>query len=59
MPSRHVDIVNSFVANTIAVLTEFAAPDRLSAALDKLNALQEVAVPGTREALGRESPRYG
>jgi hypothetical protein len=54
-----VDIVNSFVANTIAVLTEFAPPDRLGAALDKLYALQEAAVPGTREAQGRASHRYG
>jgi hypothetical protein len=43
----------------VAVLTEFVAPERLPAALDKLQALQEAAVPGTSEALRGEGPRYG
>ena len=41
------------------VLTEFARPDRLGAALDKFQAFREAVLPGTREARGRESRRYG
>ena len=41
----HVSLVNALVTNTIAVMTEFVPPERLSAALDKLRALQAAAVP--------------
>jgi hypothetical protein len=53
----HVSLVNALVTNAISVATEFVPPDRLPAALDKLRALQAAAVPGTREALGREGQR--
>jgi hypothetical protein len=55
----HVSIVDAFVVSTINVLTEFAPPDRLGAALDKFQAFREAVLPGTREARGRESRRYG
>jgi hypothetical protein len=55
----HVSIVDAFVVSTINVLTEFAPPDRLGAALDKFQAFREAVLPGTREARGRESRPYG
>jgi hypothetical protein len=55
----HVSIVDAFVVSTINVLTEFALPDRLGAALDKFQAFKEAVLRGTREARGRESRRYG
>jgi hypothetical protein len=55
----HVSILDAFVVSTINVLTEFAPPDRLGAALDKFQAFREAVLPGTREARGRESRPYG
>src|SRR5262249_37031932 len=41
----HVSLANTFVVNTVSMMTEFVAPERLPAALDKLYALQAQAVP--------------
>ena len=51
----HVSIVYAFIGNAVAVLTEFVAPEQLPAALDKLRALQAMAVVG-RGGNGRSTP---
>jgi hypothetical protein len=55
----HVSIVDAFIANTVNVLTEFAPPDRLGAALDKFRASQEAVLRGTPGACGRASGSKG
>jgi hypothetical protein len=46
----HVSILNSLIVSAINVLTEFVAPERLGAALDKLRAMLQHAVPGSTAA---------
>jgi hypothetical protein len=53
----HVDIVDALVGNMVSVLTEFVSAERVPAALDKLQSLQEAVIPGTRYAKADATPK--
>jgi hypothetical protein len=57
--SIDVHLVDAFVVNCTNIITQYVDPQDVAAALDRLRELQEAVVPATRDAPGRERPRYG